>query len=92
MMQVKWASKARSDLAGLVEYLSAINRYAAREHAKLIIEAVSRLRTMPRMGEQLDQFLPAEVRRILVKQYEVRYEIHGATVFIARIRHTREAR
>lgn len=92
MMQVKWASKARSDLAGLLEFVEAINRSAAREHAKLIIGAVNRLQTMPRMGEQLDQFLPDEVRRILVKQYEVRYEIQGSTVFIARIRHTREAR
>jgi hypothetical protein len=48
--------------------------------------------TNPRVGEQLFQFEPREVRRILVGQYEMRYEIQGDTIYVLRLWHTREDR
>ncbi|WP_284993740.1 type II toxin-antitoxin system RelE/ParE family toxin, partial [Escherichia coli] len=50
------------------------------------------LLTNPRVGEQLFQFEPREVRRILVGQYEMRYEIQGDTIYVLRLWHTREDR
>ena len=46
----------------------------------------------PRLGEKLDEFAPREVRRILAGQYEMRYEIQAATMYVLRIWHTRENR
>ncbi|EBW1331272.1 type II toxin-antitoxin system RelE/ParE family toxin, partial [Salmonella enterica subsp. enterica serovar Enteritidis] len=46
----------------------------------------------PRMGEQLFQFMPHEVRRIVVVNYEIRYELIDSTIYILRIWHTREDR
>ncbi|MBR7513475.1 type II toxin-antitoxin system RelE/ParE family toxin, partial [Mycobacterium tuberculosis] len=37
-------------------------------------------------------FEPREVRRILVGQYEMRYEIQGDTIYVLRLWHTREDR
>jgi hypothetical protein len=39
----------------------------------------------PRIGEQLFEFEPREVRRLIVGQYEIRYEIQASTVYLLRI-------
>ena len=46
----------------------------------------------PRIGEQLEEFGPREVRRILVGRYEIRYEIQQSTIYVLRLWHTREDR
>jgi plasmid stabilization system protein ParE len=46
----------------------------------------------PRIGEKLEEFEPREVRRILVGQYEMRYEIRESTIYVLRLWHTREDR
>jgi len=50
------------------------------------------LLTNPRIGEPLRQFLPREVRRILVRRYEIRYEIKKSTINVLQIWHTKEHR
>lgn len=61
-------------------------------NTQALSNAPSILATNPRLGEQLFQFEPREVRRILVGQYEMRYEIQGETIYILRLWHTREDR
>ena len=46
----------------------------------------------PRLGERLDAYAPREVRRIIVGNYELRYEIVGAEIFILRLWHNRANR
>jgi plasmid stabilization system protein ParE len=46
----------------------------------------------PQSGRQLEQYSPREVRRIIVGNYEMRYELVESTVFILRVWHTREER
>lgn len=55
-------------------------------------EAPDRLVDFPRMGGKLDDYAPREMRRIIVSNYELRYEIVGDTVFIVRVWHCREDR
>ncbi|ENG4277054.1 type II toxin-antitoxin system RelE/ParE family toxin, partial [Escherichia coli] len=50
------------------------------------------LLTHPRMGEQLFQFEPREIRRIFAGEYEIRYELNGQTIYVLRLWHTRENR
>ncbi|MEF9248174.1 type II toxin-antitoxin system RelE/ParE family toxin [Escherichia coli] len=52
----------------------------------------SALLTHPRMGEQLFQFEPREIRRIFAGEYEIRYELNGQTIYVLRLWHTRENR
>ncbi len=52
----------------------------------------SKEQTNPRIGEQLFEFDPPEVRRILVGEYEVRYEIQDSIIYVLRLWHTREDR
>lgn len=46
----------------------------------------------PKSGRPLDQYLPREVRRIIVGNYEMRYELADLTVYILRVWHTLEER
>lgn len=92
MMQLKWTSKAQSDLTRLYEFLALVNLPAAIRAVQALTSAPATLLVNPRMGERLEEFEPREVRRILVGKYEIRYEIQDSTIYLLRLWHTREDR
>ncbi|MCJ9671192.1 type II toxin-antitoxin system RelE/ParE family toxin [Neorhizobium sp. BETTINA12A] len=91
-MELKWSSKAVSDLNRLHDFLAAVNAPAAARTAQNLAAAPKKLIQHPRLGEKLDEFAPREIRRLLIGGYELRYEIQGETIFLLRIWHTRENR
>lgn len=91
-MKLQWTGKALADLARLHDFLAAVNEAAAARAVQSLAKAPTILLANPRVGEQLFQFEPREVRRILVSQYELRYEIQGETIYVLRLWHTREDR
>ncbi|CAI9898926.1 type II toxin-antitoxin system RelE/ParE family toxin [Pseudomonas aeruginosa] len=92
-MELKWTSKALSDLARLYEFLAAVNRPAAARTVQQLTVTPTTLLTNPRIGERLEEFEPRDVRRILVGHYEMRYEIAAdSTIYLLRLWHTREDR
>ncbi|MEB0134592.1 type II toxin-antitoxin system RelE/ParE family toxin [Actimicrobium sp. CCC2.4] len=91
-MELKWTSKALSDLARLYEFLAPVNKTAAARTVQSLAAAPSNLLVNPRIGECLDEFAPREVRRILVGHYEIRYEVQDSTIYMLRLWHTREDR
>ena len=92
MIILKWTSKALADLARLYNFLAPVNKQAAAHTVQSLMAAPTRLKEHPRIGEKLDEFEPREVRRILVKDYEMRYEIQESTIYVLRIWHTKEDR
>lgn len=91
-MEIKWTSKALSDLARLYEFLAAVSPSAAASTIQMLTLAPDNLQQHPRLGQKLADFSPREVRRIVVGEYEMRYEIQGAMIYILRLWHTREYR
>jgi plasmid stabilization system protein ParE len=91
-MNLKWTSKAQADLVRLHQFLAPVNPRAAAAVVQALAAAPRRLLDHPRLGERLDEFTPREIRRILVGQYELRYEIQAATIYVLRLWHTREDR
>lgn len=91
-MELKWTSKALSDLARLYEFLSPLNKTAAIATVQAVTAAPAKILSQPRIGEKLEEFEPREVRRILVDHYEMRYEIQKTTIYVLRLWHTREER
>ena len=91
-MELKWTSKALSDLARLYQFLAPENKQAAAKTVLSLTKASTLLLNNPRIGEQLFEFLPREVRRILVGHFEMRYELQQQTIYILRLWHTREDR
>jgi len=91
-MELKWTSQALSDLARLYEFLSPVNQQAAVRTVQALTAAPTTLLNNPRIGEQLFGFESREVRRIIIGQYEMRYEIQESTIYVLRLWHTREDR
>ncbi len=91
-MEIKWTSKALSDLARLYEFLAPVSKPAAARVVQALTKAPTILLTNPRIGEQLFEFEPREVRRLLVGHYEMRYEIQESIIYMLRLWHTREDR
>lgn len=80
-MELKWTSKALSDLARLYDFLVLASKPAAARTVQSLTQAPVILLTHPRMGEQLFQFEPEEVRHIFAGEYEIRYELTGQTIY-----------
>ena len=91
-MKIQWTSKASSDLVRLHEYLSLVAPDVAARVIQQLAHAPDRLLDHPRIGEKLEAYEPREVRRIIVGNYELRYEIAAGTIFILRLWHCREIR
>lgn len=91
-MKLEWAPRAIADLARLRDYLWPVAPEAAERVALKLAQAPYRLLDYPRIGEKLDDYLPREVRRIIVGSYELRYEVARETIFVLRIWHCRENR
>lgn len=91
-MELKWTSKALSDLVRLYEFLALANSAAAARTVQSLSAAPASLLASPRIGEILEEFRPRVVRRILIGSYEMRYEIQESTLYVLRLWHTREDR
>ncbi|MEA3465791.1 MAG: type II toxin-antitoxin system RelE/ParE family toxin [Thermodesulfobacteriota bacterium] len=91
-MELKWTSKALSDLARLYEFLAPVDKRAAVRTVQTLTAAPTNLLTNPRLGEKIEEFDSRDVRRILVGRYEMRYEIQQPIIYILRLWHTREQR
>ena len=91
-MRIKWTDKAANDLVRLHEFLRPAAPDAAARVVRELAQAPDRLLDYPRLGEKLDAYEPREVRRIIVGDYELRYEIVAGTIFVLRLWHCRENR
>lgn len=91
-MKIEWSDDSISDLGRLYDFLAGINPSAAERLISTLTAAPERLLEHPRLGERIEQYLPREVRRLIVGQYEMRYEVDGALIRIVRVWHTREDR
>lgn len=91
-MELQWSDQALSDLERLYAFLAAVNQPAAARTVQALSRAPAILLEKPRIGEQLSQFVPREIRRIFAGSYEIRYEIIDNTVHVLRLWHTREDR
>lgn len=91
-MELPSTQAALADPMRLHEFLAPANQPAAARVVQALTQTPTRLRANPRIGDQLPEFAPREVRRLLVGQYELRCELRGSTVYVLRLWPTREHR
>ena len=89
---LKWTSKAYADLVRLYGFLEPLNSAAAARTVRHLVAGAARIPAHPRLGVRVPEFAQREVRKVIVGDYEMRYELTDADVFILRIFHTREDR
>lgn len=91
-MALRWTQSAFADLQRIHEFLEPVDPPAALRAVRAIVARVRRIPSQPRLGERVPGREAREVRRVLVRTYEIRYEISGANIYVLRIFHTREDR
>lgn len=91
-MRIQWTRSAASDLTRLHEYLQPVAPEVAARIVQRLARAPDRLRDHPQLGERLEAYGPREVRRIIVGDYELRYEVTSEAIIVLRIWHGRENR
>lgn len=89
---MRWTSRANADLVRLHDFLQPVNPDAAARVVRQLVAGAKRVPRQPRLGARLHEFAPREVRRVMVGDYEIRYELSGTDVFVLRIFHVREDR
>jgi plasmid stabilization system protein ParE len=92
VLKVVWRPAALDDLARLYKFLVTANPRAARVVLDQLKTAPRLLRMQPRIGKPLPEFASREVRRLIVGDYELRYEVQPEAALILRLWHTREDR
>ncbi len=91
-MALKWTGSAERDLVRLHEFLAPVNARAAAKVVQDLVAGAGRLPTYPKIGVQLKEFEPREVRRLFIGEYELRYEVTDSIIYILRLWHAREDR
>jgi plasmid stabilization system protein ParE len=91
-VRIDWTVRASDDLVRLHLFLAPVAPDAAAKVVQSLSRAPLRLVEFPRIGERLDAYSPREVRRIVVGQYELRYELTDNRIVVLRLWHTRENR
>lgn len=91
-MALEWTTAARRDLERTYAFHAPIGEAAAAKRIRLILAGVRRLAGHPRLGTAMTEFEPREVRRIIVGDFEVRYELRDLDLFVLRVWHVREDR
>lgn len=91
-MEVKWTTSANRDLIRLHDFLAPVNKSAAKKAVKQLVDEAKLLQSHPLLGVELEAYAPRNVRRLMIGDYEVRYEVTETVLYVLRLWHTREDR
>ena len=91
-MPLHWTTSAERDLVRLHAFLATINPRAAAQVVQLLVAGAEQLLNYPQLGVRLEEFAPRDVRRVIIGDYELRYEISEKMIYILRLWHGREDR
>ena len=91
-MEVKWTTSAHRDLIRLHDFLAPVNKSAAKKAVKQLVDEAKLLQSHPLLGVELEAYAPRNVRRLVIGDYEVRYEVTETVLYVLRLWHTREDR
>lgn len=91
-MILRWTTSAERDLVRLHAFLATINPRAAAQVVRQLITGAEQLIQYPQLGVKLEEFLPRDVRRMIIDDYELRYELTDEAIYILRLWHGREDR
>lgn len=92
MIDIIWSRSAQIDLVRLHDFLADANPLAAARLIDQLTVAPERLRDHPRLGRAVEDFSERDVRRLIVGNYELRYEHRDDVILVLRVWHAREDR
>ena len=91
-MPLQWTTSAERDLVRLHAFLATLNLRAAAQVVQQLVADTEQLLNYPQLGVRLEEFAPRDVRRVIIGDYELRYELSDKMIYILRLWHGREDR
>ena len=91
-MALKWTVSAERDLVRIHAFLAPVNPAAAAKVISQLVAGAEQLLIYPQLGVSLSDFAPRDARRVIVGDYELRYEVTENLIYILRLWHAREDR
>lgn len=91
-MVLRWTTSAERDLVRLHAFLATINPRAAAQVVQQLVAGAEQLINYPQLGIRLEEFAPRDVRRIIIGDYELRYELTDEEIYVLRLWHDHEDR
>ncbi|EDC6161129.1 type II toxin-antitoxin system RelE/ParE family toxin [Salmonella enterica subsp. enterica serovar Newport] len=93
-MIVRWTHKAQQDLARVYNFSLQHSRRRANKVADRLTTAADGLQFAPYIGVHLELYEPEEVRKLVIDDYEIHYQIDEPknTIYIVDLWHVREDR
>ena len=91
-MKITWTNEATRDLGRIRRFLAGVNPRAARHTFETLRYAPRKLLDYPRLGVRLEHFPDRTIRRMVVGDYEIRYELKTDLIVILRVWHGKEDR
>ena len=67
-------------LVRLHAFLASVNPRAAAQAVQQLVSGAEQLLRFPQLGAPLDEFAPRDVRRLIMGDYELRYECTPNTI------------
>ena len=87
MVKIKWSDAAKSDLKGIIEYLSQDSPQYAEYLYERIFESIENLKSFPEMGRRVPELKNPNMREIILQNYRVIYQYFKDKIEIITIFH-----
>lgn len=91
-MRVVWTEDAQRDLLRLDAFIASFDVPLADRLIDELIAAAEQLQQFPELGPKLDKFECRNVRRLIIGDYELRYERTPTQTLVLHVWHVREDR
>lgn len=89
-MEINWTLKGQDDLERIYRFAHQYSQRHADEVLDRIMSGTADLAVFPRMGSLQNRYEPKEVRKLVLDDYEVHYEIRYNAIYIVDLWHSKE--
>ena len=91
-MKIVWTDDANIDLVRIDAFLAAIDVRAALRAVDDIYSGIQKLAEYPDLGVEIERFIGRALRKLIIGDYEIRYERTSESIYLLHIWHVREDR
>ena len=91
-MEIYWALKAQDDLERIYRFALQYSRQHANDVLDRMITGSAGFKVHPAIGIQQIRYEPREVRKVILDDYEIHYELRDNAIYIVDLWHTKEER
>ena len=87
MVEVEWSEAAKSDLKGIIEYVSQDSPQYTEYLYERIFESIDNLKSFPNMARQVPELKNPNMRELILQNYRIVYQYSEDKIEIITIFH-----